>query len=267
MKGMMSISEFARISSVCRKTLIWYDNTELFKPTFTDSKGYRYYSYEQIYTISVIQMLLELGISHAQIKDYMKRNSPEAEKKMLLNQKVMIEKEIMKLEGIQDVISTRLDSLDEAETNSPGITLQHLSASPVFMSSCLNDIARTDISDEMWMTFYKTCESHGNSFGYPEGFLVSDESVRKRTFDKVSAIVSYVGDWKYANAEMPEGDYAVYHGTGNTDDTAAAYSKLKAFIARHKLAIAGKAWEKRLIDESGTEDKNKQRIRIAIAVT
>ena len=67
MKKMMSISEFARISSVCRKTLIWYDNTGLFKPAFTDSKGYRHYSYEQIYTISVIQMLLELGVSHAQI--------------------------------------------------------------------------------------------------------------------------------------------------------------------------------------------------------
>lgn len=267
MKKMMSISEFARISSVCRKTLIWYDNTGLFKPAFTDSKGYRHYSYEQIYTISVIQMLLELGVSHAQIKDYMQMNSPEKERRMLCTQEKMIRDEIAKLSGALDVITTRLGSIDEAESNSTGISIKHLPASPVFISHSLNGISRTDISDDTWMEFYAACEENGNSFGYPEGFMIKEESIRMGASDNIDHIVSYVGNLRYANAEMPEGDYAVYHGNGSIDDTAAAYMELKAFIDRHGLGMAGQAWEKRLIDESGTDDKGKQRIRIAILIS
>ena len=58
----------------------------------------------------------------------------------------------------------------------------------------------------------------------------------------------------------------MYYGNGSIDDTATAYMELKAFIDKHGLDIAGPAWEKRLIDESGTDDKSKQRIRIAIPI-
>ena len=83
LKKILSIGKFAKISLVCRKTLIWYDNTDLFKPAITDTNGYRYYRYDQIYTISMIQMLLELGLSHNQIREYMKKTNPEAARELL----------------------------------------------------------------------------------------------------------------------------------------------------------------------------------------
>ena len=267
MKGYMSISEFARISAVCRKTLIWYDNTGLFSPAFTDSKGYRHYSYEQIYTISVIQMLLELGASHAQIKEYMKSSSPSAERQMLMERKAMIGRQMDRLACALDVISTRLEVLDEAEGCVAGLTLRHLAASPVFISRNLESIPRSTLSDDVWMDFYTTCEENGNGFGYPEGFMVAKEDVESGHCDRIIHIVSYVGDRKHANGSMPEGDYAVYYGQGNLDDTSGAYRQISSFIAEHGLVVAGPAWEKRLIDESGAKDRLAQRIRIAVPVS
>ena len=139
-------------------------------------------------------MLLELGVSHAQIKDYMQMNSPEKERRMLCNQEKMIRDEIAKLSGALDVITTRLGSIDEAESNSTGISIKHLPASPVFISHSLNGISRTDISDDTWMEFYAACEENGNSFGYPEGFMIKEESIRMGASDNIDHIVSYVGN-------------------------------------------------------------------------
>ena len=63
----LSISQFSKIAEVSRKALIFYDNIGLFSPDVTDSNGYRYYSHEQIYIISVINTLKELGMPLSEI--------------------------------------------------------------------------------------------------------------------------------------------------------------------------------------------------------
>lgn len=266
MGNLMSISEFAKASAVCRKTLIWYDNIDLFKPAFINSNGYRYYSHDQIYIISMIQMLLELGVSHSQIRDYMKKNSPETARKMLVNQREMINREIAKYEGVLDVINTRLDCLEEAQRNEIGISVRHLPSCPVFISRKLGTVARSEIDDETWIGFYKECDKKGNGFGYPEGFLIHKDAVKDGCCDMVENIVIYVTDNRYANAVMPEGNYAICYCIGGFEDQSAAYKMLRTFLNENELEITGSIWEKRLIDESSAYDKDKQIMRIAVPV-
>lgn len=71
-----NIIPFSKLSEVSRKALIFYDNTGLFSPEYTGENGYRYYSHEQIYTISVINTLKELGMPLNKIKTYMQTPSP-----------------------------------------------------------------------------------------------------------------------------------------------------------------------------------------------
>lgn len=54
--------EFAKICSVSKQTLIYYDRVGIFSPDITGSNGYRYYSYTQIETFTVIAMLRDLGV-------------------------------------------------------------------------------------------------------------------------------------------------------------------------------------------------------------
>ena len=70
--------EFAKICSVSKQTLIYYDRVGIFSPDITGSNGYRYYSYTQIETFTVIAMLRDLGVHIREIKAHMDCRSPEA---------------------------------------------------------------------------------------------------------------------------------------------------------------------------------------------
>jgi DNA-binding transcriptional MerR regulator len=67
---MLRIGEFSRLSQVTIKTLRYYDDLGLLKPTNIDQfTGYRYYSVEQLRRIHRIMALKELGLSLEQIAD------------------------------------------------------------------------------------------------------------------------------------------------------------------------------------------------------
>ena len=56
---MYTINEFSKLSNTSVTTLRYYDEIDLFKPSYTDIfSGYRYYIEEQIHTISIINKLL-----------------------------------------------------------------------------------------------------------------------------------------------------------------------------------------------------------------
>src|SRR5688572_24507352 len=72
---MLKIGEFSRLSQVTVKTLRYYDEIGLVKPSeidrFTD---YRYYSLDQLPRIHTIMALKELGLSLGQIAELLNDN-------------------------------------------------------------------------------------------------------------------------------------------------------------------------------------------------
>lgn len=71
-KATLTISEFAKLSGVSRKTLIYYDKIGLFCPeTVNPESGYRYYSYLQLDVISAIYALKEIGTPLKDINVYL----------------------------------------------------------------------------------------------------------------------------------------------------------------------------------------------------
>ena len=70
---MYKIGDFSKKFSVPVKTLRYYDEINLFKPSYIDDfTGYRYYTDEQIGQIKKIIMLKELNLSLKNIEDYLK---------------------------------------------------------------------------------------------------------------------------------------------------------------------------------------------------
>jgi len=74
---MLKIGEFSRLSQVPVKTLRYYDEIDLFKPSqidrFTD---YRYYTLEQLPHIHSIMALKELGLSLEEIAQLLREDLP-----------------------------------------------------------------------------------------------------------------------------------------------------------------------------------------------
>lgn len=65
---MLTISELAKLAGTTRRTLIFYDQKELFKPVKINTNGYRYYDYNQLYNLTFILSLRRLGLSVDDIK-------------------------------------------------------------------------------------------------------------------------------------------------------------------------------------------------------
>ena len=66
----LKIGEFSKLCNVSVKTLRYYDDIDLFKPSEIDLfSGYRYYTEEQLDDIYLIMELKEAGFSLLEIID------------------------------------------------------------------------------------------------------------------------------------------------------------------------------------------------------
>lgn len=92
---MLSISQFSRLSHITSKTLRYYDEIGLFKPSYiNEENGYRYYEASQLKTIFLIQKLKDYEFSLDEIKQVLNDHTfllPLLEnKKRCLVRKLMI---------------------------------------------------------------------------------------------------------------------------------------------------------------------------------
>ena len=70
---MYKIGDFSKKTNINIKTLRYYDEIDLFKPSYADKfTGYRYYTDEQLLDILLIKELKKLGLSLEEIKKYLK---------------------------------------------------------------------------------------------------------------------------------------------------------------------------------------------------
>lgn len=265
-KRYLTISEFAEISEISRKALIFYDNIGLFSPEYTAPNGYRYYSHSQIDIIFAITILKELGTPLNQIKQYMKTSSPMDAVALLETQNQLISRKMDQLRGTQDMLNAKLLKLKQGMLQSDAeIRLIHQKERPIFISDLIEK-KKSQVYDKEWLGLYMKCKECGITPGYPEGFLVDQTHLLEGQTDIASHIILHVGDPKYANACIPEGNYVFAWGHGSFEDTEPVYRKLLSYIKKQQLGISGHAYETRLIDELASRDPQQQLIQICIPV-
>lgn len=107
-RNYFTTGEFARICGVKKQTLFHYDDIGIFKPAILGENGYRYYSYTQIETFSVLMTLKELHVPLKEIKEHMNRRSPEALIELLKERRNHIDTVISQLEWSKKFIDTKI---------------------------------------------------------------------------------------------------------------------------------------------------------------
>ena len=110
MERFLKISEFAALSGISRKLLIFYDKNDILHPKHIDPEnGYRYYSYRQIDTASVITSFREAGMSLDCIRQYLADKSPENLIRTLTAHERDLDRQIRKLVQIKEMIRARTE--------------------------------------------------------------------------------------------------------------------------------------------------------------
>ena len=74
-EGFYSSGEFAKKAHVTKKTIRYYDEHNILKPSFVSDSGARFYSDEDFARLQQILFLKYLGFSLADIKEMTVRNS------------------------------------------------------------------------------------------------------------------------------------------------------------------------------------------------
>lgn len=107
-KNYFTTGEFAKICGVRKQTLFHYDEIGIFKPAIVGENGYRYYSYTQIETFSVLMTLHHLHVPLKVIKAHMEDRSPQALIDLLTARRSEIDQLISDLIWSKKFIDTKI---------------------------------------------------------------------------------------------------------------------------------------------------------------
>lgn len=264
---MFTISQFSKLSGISRKLLIYYDNSGLFSPDYIAENGYRYYSFDQLFQVTVILVLKDLGMSLDDIKNYMNNYSPHDEISILEKQDEKISMKIKQLESSQDMLRSRLlRAKSGIAVNMSTIEIAEQKETMIHISESFHGTRKEDITFEEWDQFCSNCYDQGISYGYADGYIINKENLLLGNTDRIEHIAFFVENKKYSNAVIPSGKYVIAHCNGEFDEIRKTYDKMLKYIKENDLKIIGNAYEEVLLDEVSTKKRKLQILKIKIQI-
>lgn len=120
MKNEYTIHEFAQLYGIGTDTLRYYERLGLVHPK-RGANGYRLYSLNDIYRLTIIRDLRELGISTASIGEYLKELSVEHTLSLLEQEELLIANRLKELRIAQKTIRNRTNMLQTFQQEQAGI--------------------------------------------------------------------------------------------------------------------------------------------------
>jgi DNA-binding transcriptional MerR regulator/effector-binding domain-containing protein len=268
-KNHLTTGEFAKLCGVNKRTLFHYNDIGLFLPAITDENGYRYYSYHQFDTFSIITILKELSVPLKDIKIYLNTRTPEL-LLSLAEQKInMANREIDKLNQIKNlledtIICTNLGLNADCDI----ITLENQEEEYMFLSTLLNEKKSTDhtkwISD--YTKFRNSTQTTRKSYLF--GAMLNDDNIKNGNFNNYSYIFEKVSNKNesYNIYVKPKGLYAVAYHPGSYDTIYRTYDLLLKFLEENGLKMGEFAYEVYLLDEISNKNEGDYITQITVEI-
>lgn len=246
---LMSISAFSKLSRVPRKTLIFYDQIDLFKPAFVADNGYRYYIRSQLDTIGVIYIFKELGMSLEDIRAYLERRSPLSTLELLRKQEEVVQQQIAKLNLAKEMMLQRAENIEHSlNVDTSRMVVVHQERKPI-LRSCRVHESRRELNEELWDDFQERLHKENAPAGYPGGAIICKEDLLRRDGDMISYMFSFITTQHHEQEYMPEGYYLVSYTRADYEDTEKIYPQIFDYIDKNHYVIKGDAYEEFLLDE------------------
>lgn len=235
----LPIGEFAKLSGVSRKNLIYYDSIDLLKPEKITSKGFRYYHYHQLYTINMIVALKEVKIPLKEIKAYMTEQKTETILAMLSRQKKMANQRSAYFARMEQMLDMQIQSISRTLTDNP-YNIEHNTYEDVPLFYDKIPYCRKTFRFSVSLTkFYKYCISRGYEFPYPSGFCMIPNNQKSSIIDQWS--LQLYAKVPNSTDVRPKGEYLSIYTTDsfNFDQP---YRQLADYAEKHGLTLAKKAY-------------------------
>jgi DNA-binding transcriptional MerR regulator len=114
MKEYITAGELAKLACTTKRTIHFYGEKGVLRPTYINKKKYRYYKEDQVLEYQMILLLTTLGISLDEIKRYIRKNGNL--NKLFNEKKMLIQEEIKRLQFNLDNLNEYMKNLHDNGT-------------------------------------------------------------------------------------------------------------------------------------------------------
>ena len=267
--------DFARLCGTNKRTLIHYDEIGLFKPAYTDDRGYRYYSESQFDVFFTINCLSKLGMPLREIGAFLNHRNPQALKKLLLEQREEVLKEEERIRKTRQVIETKLAlvSLQEKlESNQAGSSTEHIfqEYTPeeyMILSDPLNTNDHEAIIHTL-CSHIGYCNKNNLNAGHPYGAMLDVSELRQGHLDTYAYFFTKVIDRPedFPFHIKPAGTYAVAYLKGDYYDSEETYRKLFQWIDENGFRTGQYSYKEAIIDELAGDSSEEYLTKISVQI-
>lgn len=264
---LFSTGEFAEICGVKKQTLFHYDEIGLLKPDYKQDNGYRYYSLRQVEVFTVIEMLKEIDMSLADIKQFLEIRSPEETIALLAEKERVMEEKIRKMKQIKRSIRNKREYLKKAITlDFTAITIEQCESKRYILSDFIAQYSEKPVA-KLLMQFINENKESGVDSGHPIGVLLPKDAVLANNYDYFSHFYLQIDTETQAQTHLLDaGEYVIGYHEGSYIHIHKAYHKIKTYLLTQNYQITGDSFEEYLLDETSVHGLDNYVTRIMIKV-
>ena len=245
--------QFATLYDVNKRTLMYYDSIDLFKPAIVKKNGYRYYTYGQSGVFDAIQLLRKLRVPLEEIKKHLVHCTSQKTQTLLYNQSQMLEQEIAELIWLQRVVQNKISNMEaNLEMDCSKIEIIELKAQAIVVSESTAEMSMEETMKVM-LKFMRDCYHTRNYCGYPLGYMMDTDKVLQGDFCQLTNCF-YRIDEKNSKAInwtfKPAGRYLVSYYKGSWAEMDPTLQQLADYANHHGLTFIGHAYLESILDDT-----------------
>lgn len=269
-KDLFTIGEIAILFDINKKTLRYYDEIDLFKPSYIDEKNnYRYYTTNQFEKLNTIIYLKSMGISLSKIKSHLDNRSINNTLNLFEIQEEAIKKKIEELEIIQNKVKGRIskikDSIDYGKINK--IIEADIDERSIVL---LKEEVKTNKDLEISIRKLENKANKKSSIFLGEvGVSISKDKLKNKLFKDYDSTFIFVENKKYSkeiSKILPKGKYICLRFNGLHDDSYIYYERILKYIEQNNYEILEDSIEITLVDSGLTTNSSEYVTEIQILV-
>ncbi|WP_261809376.1 MerR family transcriptional regulator [Levilactobacillus humaensis] len=264
---MLAIQKFATLAGTTRRTLIFYDEKNLFKPKRVAENGYRYYDYDQLYDLTFILELRHLGLSISEIKALTQNADPSSLNDNLQHVLGKINAQLDNLAVLKSTLNTRFNQPIATATpvkNQPAITT--VTETTTFCRSRQSVACTEEEIAEIYAEFYANLGKLKLVNKEDSGFLTRLPGSNANLYPTASfcilkKVTAGTDTDVLPQLTKPTGDYVTITTTNDTKNICIGLRQLADYIAQNQLHVGDQLWQMNL-DETFTSKGASQLVNL-----
>ena len=241
----LTVSQFAKLHNVNKRTLHYYDEIGIFSPDYKGENGYRYYDYMQGVDFEYIKMLKELNMGLDEIKKYI--DSPNEEDfKEIADVKIKeIDREIRTLNRRREVLENKLNKLNKCDEVRKKNSIKVIDCEEQKFFFTPFKFEDDDLKQliahikDVW-TVDEYCKGIGS--------FVSVDKIKRGEFEEYDGLfIEMLEDMESKNTKntiiKPKGKYICAYHMGDWDTLPNFYGEIVKYAEENNLTLVGYSFE------------------------